>query len=108
MGIPAPRRGSGAAAEIHDHGRDLAVYDLLPVVEVEHVDGGHFGGRAAGPGRAARIRLVHQVRVRELLQVHLLTLARAVVRLVALGCNYPVPAKVLKVYGERVAAAARF
>lgn len=107
-GTPAQGQSSGAAAEIHDHGRDLPIDDLLSVVEVEHVDGGHFGGCAAGPSCTTRIRLVHQVCVRELLQMYLLTLARAVVGLVALWRNDPVPAEVLEVYGERVSAAAGF
>lgn len=76
------------------------------MVEVEHVDWGHLGGGAAGPSCAARIRLVYQVRVRELLQMYLLTLPGAVVGLVALRRNDPVPAEVLEVYGERVTAAA--
>lgn len=107
-GIPARWRISVAATEIHDHRRDLPVDDLLSVVEVEHVDGGHFGGRAAGSGRTSRVCLVHQVPVRELLRVDLLALARAVVSLVPLGRNDPVPTKVLKVYSERVTAAAGF
>lgn len=97
---------SGAAAQIHDHRGNLAINYLLSVVEVEHVDGGHFGGRAAGPCCATWICFVHQVCVWELLQVDLLTLAWAVVSLVALGCDDPVPAEVLEVYGERVTAAA--
>ena len=92
---------------VHHHGRDLPVDDLLLAVEVEHVDGRHLGGRAAGPRRAPRVGLVHQVRVRVLLQVHELALARAVVGPVAFGRDDPVPAELLEVHGQRVAAAPR-
>lgn len=54
---------------VHNHRRDLPVDDLLLAVEVEHVDGRHLGGRAAGPCRAPGIGLVHQVCVWVLLQV---------------------------------------
>lgn len=59
---------------VHHHGGDLPVDDLLLAVEVKHVDGGHLGGRAAGPGGAPRIGLVDQVCVWVLLQVQELTL----------------------------------
>lgn len=59
---------------VHHHGWDLPIDDLLLAVEVEHVDGGHLGGCAAGPGRAPGIGLVHQVSVRVLLQVQELAL----------------------------------
>lgn len=65
---------SGAAAVVDHHGRDLPVDDLLLAVEVEHVDGRHLGGRAAGPRRASGVGLVDQVCVRVLLQVQELTL----------------------------------
>lgn len=103
------RRGapdSGAAAAVHHHGRDLTVDDLFHVVEVEHVDGGHLGGGAAGARGPPGIGLVHQVGVRVLLQVHVLALPGAVVGLVALRGDNPVPAEVLEVHGERVSAAA--
>lgn len=63
------RVSSGAATVVHNHRRDLPVDDLLLAVEVEHVDGRHLGGRAAGPRRAPGIGLVHQVCVRVLLQM---------------------------------------
>lgn len=103
-----PRRlCSGAAAVVHHHGRYLPVDDLLFAVEVEHVDGRHLGGRAARPRGAPRVRLVHQVRVRVLLQVRELALPGAVVGPVTFGCDDPVPAELLEVHGERIAAAAR-
>lgn len=92
---------------VDHHGRDLSVDDLLLAVEVEHVYGRHLGGRAAGPGGAPRVGLVHQVRVRILLQVQELTLPGAVVGPVAFGSDDPVPAELLEVDGERVPAAAR-
>lgn len=49
---------SRAATAIHHHGGDLAVDDLLLPVEVEHVDGRHLGGRAAGAGGATGVGLV--------------------------------------------------
>lgn len=91
---------------VHNHGRDLAVDDLLLAVEVEHVDGRHLGRCAAGPRRASRVGLVDQVSVRVLLQVQELTLPGAIVGPVALGCDDPVPAELLEVDSEWVAAAA--
>jgi len=38
---------SRAPAAIYNHGRYLAVYYLFFPVEVQHVYGGHLGGRAA-------------------------------------------------------------
>lgn len=96
----------GAATAIHHHARDLAVDNLLLVIEVEHVDWGHLGRGAAGPSRASWVGLLHQVGVWILLHEHVLALAGAVVGLVALRCNDPVPAKSLKVHRERVSAAA--
>lgn len=84
---------------VHHHGRDLSVDYLLLAIKVEHVDGRHLSGRAAGPGRASRVGLVDQVGVRVLLQVQELTLAGAVVGPVALRCDDPVPAELLKVDG---------
>lgn len=97
---------SGAAAVVDHHGRDLSIDDLLLAVEVEHVDGWHLCGRAAGPRGTPRVGLVHQVCMRVLLQVHELALPWAIVGPVAFGRDDPVPAKLLKVDGERVAAAA--
>lgn len=99
---------SGAAAVVHHHRGDLPVDDLFLAIEVQHVDGRHLGGRAAGPCGAPRIGLVHQVCVWVLLQVQELALPRAVVGPVALGRDDPVPSKLLKVNCERVPAAARF
>lgn len=96
----------GAATAIHHHARDLAVDNLLLVIEVEHVDWGHLGRGAAGPSGASWIGLLHQVGVWILLHEHVLALAGAVVGLVAFRCDDPVPAKSLKVHRERVSAAA--
>lgn len=95
----------GAATSVHHHARDLAVDNLLLVIEVEHVDWGHLGRGAAGPSRASWIGLLHQVGVWIFLHEHVLALAGAVVGLVALRCDDPVPAKSLKVHCERVSAA---
>lgn len=96
----------GAATAIHHHARDLAVDNLLLVIEVEHVDGGHLGGGTAGPSRASWVSLLHQVGVWILLHEHVLALAGAVVGLVAFRRDDPVPAESLKVHGEGVPAAA--
>ena len=101
------RVSSGAATVVDHHGRDLPIDDLLLAVEVQHVDGRHLGGRAAGPRGASWVGLVHQVCMWILLQVHEFTLPRAVVGPVALGGDDPVPAELLEVDGEWVAAAAR-
>lgn len=84
---------------VHHHGRDLSVDYLLLAVKVEHVDGRHLGGRAAGSCCAPRVGLVDQVGVWVLLQVQELTLARAVVGPVALRRDDPVPAELLEVDG---------
>lgn len=84
---------------VHHHRWDLSVDYLLLAVKVEHVDGRHLGRRAAGPCSAPWVGLVDQVGVRVLLQVQELTLAGAVVGSVTLGCDDPVPAKLLKVDG---------
>ena len=103
-------RGSSswAATSVHHHGGNCAVDDLFFAVEVEHVDGGHLGGGAAGACSASGVGLVYQVCVWILLQVHVLTLTRAIVSLVALRSNNPVPAKVFKVDSQRVPAASGF
>ena len=95
---------SRASTTVHHHGGDLAIDYLLFVVKVEHVDGWHLGGGTAGTCIPPGVGLVHQVGVWVLLQVHVLTLSRAIVGLVALWGNNPVPAKVLKVHCEGVAA----
>lgn len=77
------------------------------MVEVEHVDGRHLGGGAAGARGPSGVGGSHQVGVGVLLQVHVLALARAVVGLVAPRGDDPVPAEVLEVHRERVAAAPR-
>lgn len=97
---------SRAATVVHHHGRDLSVDDLLLAVEVQHVNGRHLGGRAAGPRRAPWVGLVNEVCMRVLLQVHELALPRTIVGPVTLGCDDPVPAELLKIDGEWVAAAA--
>lgn len=95
-----------AATSIHHHSRDLAVDDLLLVIEVQHVNGGHLSRSTAGPCRSSGVRVLHQVGVWVFLHKHVLALARAVVCFVALRGNDPVPAESLKVHGERVATAA--
>lgn len=106
--VGASRAASGAAAVVDHHRGDLPVDDLLLAIEVQHVDGRHLGGRAAGPRRAPRVGLVYQVSMWVLLQVQELALPRAVVGPVALGRDDPVPSKLLKVNCERVPTAARF
>lgn len=80
--------------------------DLLLVVEVEHVNGGHFGWGAARPCGTPGVGVLDEVCVWVLLHEHVLALAGAVVGFVALGGDDPVPAEGLKVDGQRVAAAA--
>lgn len=72
--------------------------DLLLVIEVEHVNRRHLGWGAAGPRRASRVGVLHQVGVRVFLHEHVLALARAVVRFVAFRGNDPIPAERLKVH----------
>lgn len=96
-----------AATSVHHHPRDLAVDDLLLVIEVEHVNGGHLGRGTAGPCRASGVGVLHQVGVWVFLHEHVLALAGAVVGFVAFGSNDPVPAEGLEIHSQRVAAAAR-
>lgn len=79
--------------------------DLLLVIEVEHVNGGHLGRGTAGPCGASGIGVLHQVGVWIFLHEHVLALARAVVGFVAFGGNDPVPAERLEVHSQGVAAA---
>lgn len=96
-----------AATSVHHHPRDFAVNDLLLVIEVEHVNGGHLGWCTAGPCRATGVGVLHQVGVRVFLHEHVLALARAIVGFVAFGSNDPVPAERLEIHSQRVATAAR-
>ena len=93
---------------VNHHRRDLSIDDLFLAVKVEHVDGRHLGGCAAGPRCAPRIGLVNKVCMWVLLQVQELALPRAIVGSVALGRNDPVPPELLKVNRERVSTTARF
>ena len=94
-----------AATSIHHHPWDFAVNDLLLVIEVEHVNGGHLGWRTAGPCGATGVGVLHQVGVRVFLHEHVLALARAIVGFVAFGSNDPVPAERLEIHSQRVATA---
>lgn len=98
--------GLRAAAPVDHHTREVAVDDVELVVEVQHRDGGHLARRAARAGRPRGVRLLDDVRVRVLLEEDVRALAGAVVGLVLLGRDDPVPAELDKVHGERVAAAA--
>lgn len=82
--------------------------DLLFVIKVKHINGGHLGRRATRPCRTSWVCMLHQVRVGVFLHEHVLALTRAVVGFVAFGGNDPVPSKRLKVHRQRVATAARF
>lgn len=94
------------ATSIHHHPWDFAVNDLLLVIEVEHVNGGHLGRSTAGPCGASGVGVLHQVGVWVFLHEHVLALAGAIVGFVAFGGNDPVPAERLEVHSQRVATAA--
>lgn len=95
-----------AATSIHHHPWDLAMDDLLLIIEVQHVNGGHLGWGTAGPCGASGVRMLHQVGVWVFLHEHVFALAGAVVGFVAFRGNDPVPAERLEVHGQRVATAA--
>ncbi|CAN8020861.1 unnamed protein product, partial [Ixodes persulcatus] len=97
---------SVAAASIDDHARQHAVDDVVVIVEVEHRNGRDLARGAAGASGAGQVHLLYEVRVRVLLHEHVWALAAAVVGLVALGRDDPVPAELLEVHRQRVAAAA--
>lgn len=96
-----------AATSIHNHPWDFAMNDLLLVIEVEHVNGGHLSWGTAWPCGASGVGMLHQVSVRVFLHEHVLALAGAVVGFVAFGGNDPIPAKCLEIHSQRVATAAR-
>lgn len=48
-GVTRQAKDLRASTPVDNHARDFAVDDLLFVIEVQHVDGGHLGGRAARP-----------------------------------------------------------
>lgn len=96
-----------AATAVDDHAGQEAVDDVEVGIEVEHGDGGHLAGGAAWPRSTGGAGHVRHVCVRVLLQEHEGTLARAVVGLVLLGRDDPVPPEGLEVHRQRVAAAAR-
>ncbi len=95
------------ATSIHHHPWDFAVNNLLLVIEVEHVNGGHLGWGTAGSCGASGVGMLHQVGVRVFLHEHILALARAIVGFVAFGGNDPVPAECLEIHSQRVTTAAR-
>jgi len=64
-----------AATSIHHHPWDFAVNDLLLVIKVEHVNGGHLGRGTAGPCGASGVGVLYQVGVRVFLHEHVLALA---------------------------------
>lgn len=104
MRIPCSLR---AATSIHNHPRDFSMNDLLLVIEVEHVNGGHLGWGTARPCGTSGVGVLDQVSVRIFLHEHVLALAGAIVGFVAFGSNDPVPAECLKINSQRVATAAR-
>lgn len=81
--------------------------DLLLVVEVEHVNGGHLCWGTAGPCRASGVSMLYKVSVRIFLHEHVLALARTIVGFVTFGGNDPVPSECLEIHSQRVATAAR-
>ena len=72
-------------------------------VPVEHVDRRELARPAARPAGAAD--LLHDVRVRVLLQVDVRTVARTVVGVVGAGRDDPVPAELVEVDHQREPAA---
>lgn len=97
-----------AAASVHHHPGQHAVDDVEIRVEVQHRDGRHLPGSTTGARRPLRVRLLDQMRVRVLLQEDVRALAAAVVGLVPLRRDDPVPAELLEVHRQRVPAAADF
>lgn len=81
--------------------------DLLLVIEVEHVNGGHLGRGTAGPCGASGVGVLHEVSVRVFLHEHVLALAGTIVGFVAFWGNDPVPAERLEIHSKRVATASR-
>ena len=102
-----PDKTLWAAAAVDDHAGQVSVDDVELVVKVEHRDGRHFARGAARAGRPRRIGLLHDVRVRILLQEDVRALAGTIVGLVLFRGDDPVPAELHKVHRQRVAAAAR-
>lgn len=82
----------------------MAVDDVRLVVKVQHVDGAEFPGGAARLGAVGRRDLL-EVGVRVLLERHKGTVAGTVVGLVLFRGDNKVPAELLKVHLQRIAAA---
>lgn len=104
-GVTGQAKGLRASTPVNNHARDFAVDDLLFVIEVQHVDGGHLGGCAARPCWAPGIGLLYKMGVGIFLHKHILALAWTIVGFVSLGCDNPIPTEGLKVNCQRVAAA---
>lgn len=95
-----------AVTAVDDHVRQNAVDDVEVRVHVEHADGRHAPRGAARPRRVEVVGLLQEVRVRVAVHEDEAALAAAVIGLVALRRDDPLPAKGLKVDGQRVATAA--
>lgn len=100
MSSPACLR---ARTLVNDHVRYGAVDDVVLAVKVQQLDGAHFARRTARTGRRAELPDVCMGVARRIGQR---ALARTVVGLVALRRNDPVPAELVKVHCQWVAAAA--
>lgn len=48
-GVTGQAGGLRASTPVNNHAGDFAIDDLLFVIEVQHVDGGHLSGRTARP-----------------------------------------------------------
>ena len=107
---PTPVACSSTLALVDDHVLVLGDHEATVVAKVHEDERLELGGRAAGRGGGCRVQLVNNgldgsKAVRRLVAVR--TAALAVVGLVALGLVDPVPADLLEVNFQLIAAAAR-
>lgn len=100
-------RKLGTTTSIHYHTRKQSVNNVRILVKIEHGYRRQFAWCAA---RAAtrRVREVDDVSVGMLLQKDVRALSRTVIGFISLRGDYPIPAKLLKVHRQRVAATTPF
>lgn len=102
---PAWRIELSTPTPIYHHVRQVAKDNISFIVKVENGNSGRLARSAARCH--ARVGIAHQLRVCVLGQEHVVAFPRAIVCLVRLWCDNPIPAKRFKVYLEGKPTASR-
>lgn len=100
-------RNLRTSASIDHHAGQIAVNNIKFVVKVEHWNGWHFARGATRSGRAGRIGLLHDMRVRIFLQKDVRTFAWTIIRLVLFRRDDPIPSEFDEIHRQWIAAASR-